>query len=352
MSNNPLIAGIQQVGIGVQNVPEAWTWYRKVLGFDVPVFDEKAEAPLMTPYTGGIVQKRQAALVLNMAGGGGLEIWSFTSRVSQPLSFKMELGDLGINAIRFKAPDIHKAYAHIKANSQEPIGPLLKLPEGEGFWGQDPYGNIFQVTGDSTWFQKTSHPVGGVAGVVVGVSDMDKSIAFYEDLLGGLETVYDLSGVFDDLPTTIAGQHYRRVLLRKSFTPYGAFSKLLGNTQIELLQALDRSPKKLFKNRFWGDCGYIHLCFDALDMNTLKTELQGKGYPFTVDSESSFGMESAAGRFAYLEDPDGTLIELVETHKVPILKKIGWFMDIQKRKHQKPLPDWMIKTMSFSRVKD
>ncbi|WP_025764139.1 VOC family protein [Dyadobacter tibetensis] len=352
MNNNPLIAGIQQIGIGVQNVPEAWSWYRKVLGFDVPVFDEKANAPLMTPYTGGVVQSRQAALVLNMAGGGGLEIWSFTSRVSQPASFKMELGDLGINAIRFKAPDIQKAYAHIKSTSKEPVGPLQKLPEGEGFWGHDPYGNIYQITQDDSWFQPKGKAIGGVAGAVVGVSDMDKSIAFYEDLLGSLETVYDHTGVFDDLPTTIAGQRYRRVLLRKKHTPYGAFSRLLGHTHIELLQALDRSPKKLFENRFWGDCGYIHLCFDALDMDSLKIQMQGKGFPFTVDSESSFGMEAAAGRFAYLEDPDGTLIELVETHKVPILKKVGWFMDIQKRKHQKPLPDWMIKTMGFSRVKD
>lgn len=349
--SNPLISGIQQIGIGVQNVPEAWAWYRKVLGFDVPVFDEKADAPLMTPYTGGKVQSRQAALVLNMAGGGGLEIWSFTSRVSQPLNFKMELGDLGINAIRFKAPDVRKAHEWVKSNSKEAVGQVTKLPEGEGFWGYDPYGNIFQVTSDNTWFQKTGHAIGGVAGAVVGVSDTDKSIAFYMNLLGPMDIVYDKTGEFQDLPTSISGQKYRRVLLRKKFTAYGAFSRLLGDTQIELLQALDRKPKKLFENRYWGDCGYIHLCFDTIDMPTLKDKLQSQGYPFTIDSESSFGMESAAGRFAYLEDPDGTLIELVETHKVPVLKKIGWFLDIQKRKHQKPLPDWMLKAMGLNRVK-
>jgi hypothetical protein len=27
-------------------------------------------------------------------------------------------------------------------------------------------------------------------------------------------------------------------------------------------------------------------------------------------------MDNASGRFCYIEDPDGTLIELVETHKV------------------------------------
>ncbi|WP_439555694.1 VOC family protein [Dyadobacter sp.] len=347
-----LISGIQQVGIGVQNVPDAWKWYRQVLGFDVPVFDEKAEAPLMIPYTGGKVQQRHAVLAINMAGGGGLEIWSFTSRQSQPASFKIEPGDLGINAIRFKAPDVHKAHAWIKSQSNGKVGPIVKLPEGEGFWGTDPYGNIFQITTDNTWFQKTGSPVGGVAGVVVGVSDIDQSLKFYKSLLQPLEVVYDETGVFSDIPSSLPNQQFRRMLLRKKFTPEGAFSKLLGDVQIELVQALDRTPKKIFENRFWGDCGYIHLCFDTLDMNTLKSKLQTQGYPFTIDSESSFGMEAAAGRFAYLEDPDGTLIELVETHKVPILKKIGWFMDLQKRKTQKPLPDWMLKTMGFGRVKD
>ncbi len=112
-------------------------------------------------------------------------------------------------------------------------------------------------------------------------------------------------------------------MLRKQFTPDGAFSRLLGDIQIELVQALDRTPKKYSENRFWGDCGYIHLCFDTLDMDTLKSKLQAQGYPFTIDSESSFGMENAAGRFAYLEDPNGTLIELVETHEGPYSQKTG-----------------------------
>lgn len=350
--STPLISGIQQIGIGCQNVPETWTWYRKVLGFDVPIFDDKAPAPFMTPYTGGVVQQRQAALVINMAGGGGLEIWSFTSRVSQPANFKLELGDLGINAIRFKAPDITKAHIWVKSKSNEAVGPVSELPEGKGFWGNDPYGNIFQVAEDTSWFQNTGYPTGGVSGAIIGVSNIDKSLHFYKNLLDPLEVVYDKTGVFEDLPTSIPGQRFRRVLLRKKFTPHGAFSRLLGNIQIELLQALDRTPKKIFENRYWGDCGYIHLCFDALNMEALKTKLESFGYPFTVDSGESFGMEAAAGRFAYVEDPDGALIELVETHKLPILKKLGWFLDLQKRKTDKPLPDWMLKAMKFNRVKD
>ncbi len=138
------------------------------------------------------------------------------------------MGDLGINAIRFKAPDVKKAHEWVKSQSKEAVGPLVSLPEGEGFWGKDPYGNIFQITSDTSWFQNTGKPVGGVAGVVVGVSDVHKSILFYQTLIQNLEVVYDKTGVFDDLPTSIPGQRFRRVLLRKNFTEEGAFQPTFG----------------------------------------------------------------------------------------------------------------------------
>jgi hypothetical protein len=62
-------------------------------------------------------------------------------------------------------------------------------------------------------------------------------------------------------------------------------------------------------------------------------------------------MGEAAGHFSYIEDPDGTLIEFVETHKIPILKKIGWYLDIRKRDALKPLPRWMVKSMGLNKKK-
>ena len=69
------------------------------------------------------------------------------------------------------------------------------------------------------------------------------------------------------------------------------------------LQFSKKTPKKLFHNRYWGDPGFIHLCFDVQGMDALKEECESKGYPFTVDSASSFDMGEAAGRFTYIEDP-------------------------------------------------
>lgn len=75
------------------------------------------------------------------------------------------------------------------------------------------------------------------------------------------------------------------------------------------------------------------------------------GYPFTVDSGKSFDMGEAAGRFTYIETKDGTLIEFVETHKIPVAKKLGWYLSLKKRAAEKPLPRWMLNALSLNREK-
>jgi hypothetical protein len=86
-------------------------------------------------------------------------------------------------------------------------------------------------------------------------------------------------------------------------------------------------------------------------MKALQEKCESAGHPFTVDSSNSFDMGEAAGHFSYIEDPDRTLIEFVETHKIPVLKKIGWYLDLTKRDASKALPDWMLKALRFNRVK-
>jgi catechol 2,3-dioxygenase-like lactoylglutathione lyase family enzyme len=165
--------------------------------------------------------------------------------------------------------------------------------------------------------------------------------------------VYDKTSVFNDLKGLPSGNlPCNRVLLRHSSPRVGPFSRLLGATEIELVQVFERKPNKIFQDRFWGELGFIHLCFDVNGMEALKERLNTEGYPFTVDSANSFDMGEAAGRFAYIEDVDGTLIEFVEAHKIPILKKIGWYLNLKNRPPEKPLPNWMLKAMGLNRVRN
>lgn len=345
-----IITGIQQIGIGVADIDQAWAWYRKAFGTDVPVFDDEAEAKLMTRYTGNEVHSRRAVLALNMNGGGGFEIWQFKSRQPKPSLFEPQLGDLGINAVKIKCRDAASVLDAYKESQLDGASDLKQSPDQSNhIWVKDPYKNLFQVVEGDSWFSNRNQPTGGVCGVIIGVSDIDRSLPLYTDALGFSEVIYDQSGQFSDFDNDF---EYRRVLLRKSQKNSGAFSKLFGHTDIELVQVLNREPKKIFENRFWGDLGFIHVCFDVNNMDLLKTKSSELGYSFTVDSANTFDMGDAAGRFSYIEDPDGTLVEFVETHKLPIMKKMGWYLNLKKRKNQKPLPNWMLKTMSFSRVSD
>ena len=235
---NEVVSGIQQVGIGCSNVYDNWKWYRKVFGMDVPVFDDAAPAPLMTLYTGGEVHTRQAVLALNMNGGGGFEIWSFKSREPQPAAFTPQMGDLGMNAVKMKARNVEFVYNDLKQKGIEGLSELQQDPSGEKtFWITDPWGNLFQVVKGNSWFSNRTPLTGGVCGVIMGVSDIDRALPLYTQALGFEEVVYDRSGQFGDLND---GHSYRRVLLRKPQSKSGAFSKLLGHVDMELIQVLDR----------------------------------------------------------------------------------------------------------------
>lgn len=342
-----LISGIQQVGIGIPDAGAYFTWFRKTFGFDVKIFDDEAKATLMTRYTGGEVHARRAILAMNMNGGGGAEIWQFTSRKTIYPERAPLFGDFGINAVKIKCTDPTKVHSEI--NGKAVCSPLLKTPSGtHTFWVTDEFGNTYQLIESKTFFKSKPYMIGGVGGAIIGVSNIENAKSFYGNCLGIDTVVYDQTGEFEDL----GAGNYRRVLLSFQNNFSAPFSKLLGNIEIELVQALDRLPIKTFANRFWGDGGFIHLCFDVSDMDALKQRMQQNGIEFTVDSADTFDMGESGGRFSYAEDPDGTLIEMVETHKVPVMKKFGWYLDLKKRGQHKPLPNWMINAMGLNKVKD
>jgi catechol 2,3-dioxygenase-like lactoylglutathione lyase family enzyme len=233
-------------------------------------------------------------------------------------------------------------------------------PDGkEHFFVKDPYNNLFQVVEGDSWFKtERKKSTGAAYGAIIGVSDIEKARKVYSEILGYDTVVYDKVGVFEDLECLSGGdKSFHRVLLSHSKPRAGSFSKILGTSIIELIQVINREPVQIFNNRYWGDLGFIHLCYDIKGMDALRQECNKKGFAFTVDSTKTlktdtFDMGEAAGHFAYIEDPDGTLIEFVETDKIPILKKLGWYIDLRKRDPQKPLPNWILKSLKFSRVKE
>lgn len=351
--SNYIISGIQQVGIGVANVHEAFNWYNKNFGMDIPIFEEAAEAALMLPYTGGKPQKRHAILAINIKGGGGFEIWQYTSRTPEPPKFEIKLGDLGMMCAKIKSDNVQASYDFLKSQNVKILGNISTNPVGkQHFFLNDPYGNLFEVVEDSVWFSKGIKHTGGPVGAIIGVSNLETSINFYSKILGYDNVLFKGEGSYSDLAVVPGGSgNMKRAILTHNEQRKGPFAPLFGNSYIELVEMENYTPKKIFENRFWGDLGFIHLCFDIKNMEALKQKCESEGHPFTVDGGSGFEMGEAAGHFTYIEDPDGALIEFVETKKIPIMKKLGWYLDLRKRAPEKALPNWMLKALSLNRKK-
>ena len=228
-----MISGIQQMGIGVPNVEQAWSWYRKFFGVNVKVFEDAAEAPLMTKYTGGEVHSRTATLAISMEGGGGFEIWQYTSRNTEKPNFTVQLGDFGLFSCRIKSRDIEKSYAFYKANGAEILGEIALRPDGKKhFFAKDPFGNIFNIVDGLGYFSKTNHPsfCGGVAGAMIGVGNMEASLKLYQTILGYSKVQYDetVEGHgFENIPGG-KGKIRRVLLTHPKPTEWSIFSALLG----------------------------------------------------------------------------------------------------------------------------
>ena len=350
-----LISGIQQTGVGCEDFAASWRWYIDMFGMDVRILEDDTVAERMLPYTGGKAQKRHACIAVNLQGGGGFEIWQYSERKPVACPFEVSAGDLGVFAAKIKSRNV-EGYHKELSSKYDNISPVCTAPDGtKTFIVRDPWGNHFKVVDDKYIFIDQGTLGGGIVGSMIGCSDIAKSLPLYRDLLGYDHMVYDKTGYFDDLQFMAGGDgRFRRVMLCESSRRRGAFAPLYGPGTIELVQALDRQPRKIFEGRYWGDPGFIQICFDVTNMRALEQRCNELGYPFTVDSckeDSHFDMGEASGHFTYIEDPDGTLIEFVEAHKLTIMKRPHIVIDMLKRNREKAFPKLFFRLMALNKVK-
>jgi len=304
----------------------------------------------MLPYTGGQPQKRHACIAISLQGGSGFEIWQFSERKPVPCPFEPAVGDLGILAAKLKCRDA-AAFRRELSAKWPACSELGALPDGTPcFWVKDLYGNWFQVVESGELFIDEKHLAGGIVGAVIGVSNMDASVEFYGRILGYDRVLSDTTGPYESGGFLPGGERRCRRVILGHQPRAGAFSELFGTSTLELVQTLEGTPRKLYEGRFWGDPGFIQVCFDIVNMSAFKSFCAEQGHPFTVDScpeGEVFDMGEASGRFCYVEDPDGTLLEFVETYKIPVVGKLGWYIDMKKRDPRKPLPKFLFRMMGL-----
>jgi catechol 2,3-dioxygenase-like lactoylglutathione lyase family enzyme len=136
--------------------------------------------------------------------------------------------------------------------------------------------------------------------VGITVSDLDRSLAFYADLLEG-ETLgpWDRSGPRIDQVTGYPGVVVRQAFVRAR----------TGGTVVELLQYVGGSPVRLDPDN--GFVGAVHVAVVVDSIDDLLASMRARGIRSVSDPiVASDPMEGF--RCVYVLDPDGVRVELVE----------------------------------------
>jgi len=347
------ISGIQQVGIGTSSVDSSWKWFADMFGMDIEVARDNAISNTMTEYTGGHPRRRDALIAANLQGGACMELWQSVERKPKAPAFPLQIGDLGIFVVKIKCSDVDHAHEYVRSKYDR-LTEIAAAPDGSrSFFIQDPEGNWFQAIEDSTMVLDEGKPFGGVVGCMIGVSDMDAARKLYSDILGYNKVIYNEYGHFDDFALLPGGTgEFRRTLVCWSKRPVGALSNFLPTGFIEFVQCRDREPQKIFKDRYWGDLGFIHLSFDVTNLNDLKTFCEEKGYHFVAQSNPDgnlYDFGDTSCRFAFIEDRDGLLVQFVEPCRICLSRRWKLFVSLIFRKREKPLWKFHYRLMRTNR---
>ena len=131
--------------------------------------------------------------------------------------------------------------------------------------------------------------------LVVGVTDMDRALAFYRDVLG-MEVIFE---------TLISGEPFDAVLHAKRKQAGRVVGGLLGGLMVELL-SLGAKPTA-DKPARRGITGIQNVSLSVTDLNDTHRRISDAGYP--ADQEP---FEIGGVRMFFVKDPDGTPVEFIE----------------------------------------
>jgi catechol 2,3-dioxygenase-like lactoylglutathione lyase family enzyme len=131
--------------------------------------------------------------------------------------------------------------------------------------------------------------------LVVGVTDMDRALAFYRDVIG-MEVVFE---------TLISGEPFDAVLHAKRKQEGRVVGGLLGGLMVELLSL---GPKPAAEQPVRRSITGIHnVSLSVPDLDETHRRISAAGYP---PEQEPF--EIGGVRMFFVKDPDGTPVEFIE----------------------------------------
>jgi len=139
--------------------------------------------------------------------------------------------------------------------------------------------------------------------VGIPVSDLERSLAWYKDVLGIVSANITGEG---------SGEMLEQMLEVPGADLKAAFVQVDANTQFELLQWKTPASEPFTQRNC--DIGAVHICFEVEDIHAAYEQLKEKGVhinaaPALLDGT---GGDLDGHWFCYFRDPDGVQLELMQ----------------------------------------
>jgi catechol 2,3-dioxygenase-like lactoylglutathione lyase family enzyme len=300
--------GVHHNAIGVKDLKIMRPFYQETLEFNRIFVDfPQAEYPALHEVVRAPHPVYIAPLLYQEAGGIIVELTQMVDPPGRPIRQEYKYGDIGQAKTAIPVADLDKLYQDPKGKVNFCSGlKSVKIPGWGSYrfvYARDPEGNLIEFVSSEKLPVKGRF--GGVQWVGVSVTDLERSMAFYQKY-GGFDQTFiptheSFSGQVDEISGG-KGTRVRSCVLASS----------QGGGMVELFEVSQPRGRSIPFAARWGDYGYLQVCLNGKqgeDIFKIAAYFEKEGIEFA--SGPQLMHDEKEGAFFYMKDPDGVMIEFL-----------------------------------------
>ena len=307
-----MFAGVDHVGIGVEDMGTALEFFSQRLGFSDVLFDHTGDLPGLEELTHRPRTRARVAMVASRCptplGPGRVKLVQVLEDGGTPAApAGLGWGEVGICEVCLHARDVARVHKELVEThgctelmafvsaSTDPFDVSVDVSYVEGPGG----GKIEILEWTGLWKALPGEPrLEGVNHVAFGVEDLAASREFYAQF-GFSHLVFETDGYFEPMQPWFTGPLPRMHWIL-ALPGQGA--------GIEPVQQL---PETVDGRGAWGHVGPMEFAIGTTNIDRAFVELGSRGITFYSEPQT-VDVGTGEWRYAYFQDPDGLAVSLVE----------------------------------------